>query len=199
MLYKINDIFYSIIGEGYWTGTPAAFIRLAGCNKKCSWCDTNYKERLVGTEQSLLDVVQAFPSSVCVITGGEPLQQDLHPLLKKLAENNIEVHIETNGTHPIEPYLNSELYGWLSVSPKSLAVAMGTMKNADEVKILCGTKNWRTLVHDIKPYLNQMCIKWVMPLDNKNKEKNTKDAVEFVKQNPDWRLCVQMHKYLNIK
>ena len=208
MLYKINEIFYSIIGEGKYTGTPATFIRLAGCNKKCKWCDTPHENYVQYDEDYLSKKSEANPSSVVVITGGEPLRQNIKPLLKKLHESNLEAHIETNGTFRIDPD-TFQLTGWISVSPKGTSWREDTMRIADEVKILCRTKGWKQQIADIKPFLKHDCIKWIMPIDESRNEPSTfrKDlskrnllaAIQYVKLHPDWRLCAQVHKYINVK
>lgn len=111
---KVNEIFYSLQGEGPQLGTPSWFIRLSGCNLNCSWCDSKYASE--GAEMILDDIVNAVSKNNCkniVITGGEPLIQNILPLLKKLQSFNVSV--ETNGT-----IFKSELIGYCKyiVSPK---------------------------------------------------------------------------------
>jgi 7-carboxy-7-deazaguanine synthase len=108
---KIAEIFQSLQGEGKNQGKPCLFIRLAGCNLHCQWCDTAYA-RTGGTEMDLATILEHVmslnPSRVCV-TGGEPLLQtdDLGPLLLSLHQKGIAIDIETNGTidfRPLQPY-----------------------------------------------------------------------------------------------
>lgn len=103
---KINEIFYSIQGEGHWAGLPMVFIRTTGCNLRCTYCDTQYAYH-EGTNMStkdILDDVQQHPCNTVCITGGEPLQQykETHTLISALLDKNYNIHIETNGSHTIQ-------------------------------------------------------------------------------------------------
>jgi len=97
---KVNEIFYSIQGESSFTGKPCAFVRLTGCNLRCNYCDTQYAFN-EGTEMSVPEILQrieAFPTRLVLVTGGEPmLQESVHELFKKLLESNYEVLLETGG------------------------------------------------------------------------------------------------------
>ena len=101
MLYNINETFYSLKGEGLWTGTPMFFIRLAGCNLNCSFCDTDYSTKRQSTVNELIKEVLTSPAERVVITGGEPGLQDTQPLVMDLHAHRIKVHLETNGTVPL--------------------------------------------------------------------------------------------------
>ena len=123
MLYPVSELFTSIQGEGFHTGTPAHFIRLAGCNLNCEWCDTDHSERERLTPEQIVERLHLKRSEVTmvVLTGGEPTIHDLVPLLKTLREQNkIKViAIETNGTH-VEKWLEyREFDVWITLSPKT--------------------------------------------------------------------------------
>jgi 7-carboxy-7-deazaguanine synthase len=101
---KINEIFYSIQGESTFAGLPCAFIRLTGCNLRCSYCDTEYAF-YEGKEMSIPEIIQAiesFPARLALVTGGEPmLQKSVHELFRNLLERNYTVLLETGGQMPL--------------------------------------------------------------------------------------------------
>jgi len=109
---KVNTIFYSIQGEGPLVGKPALFIRLSGCNLKCSWCDTNYTKYeeldLSVISERVHEVRSRTPFGLVVITGGEPCLQDIRPLVDRLIQDGFFVQIETNGTQPLGDIVGPE-------------------------------------------------------------------------------------------
>ena len=124
MKYKVNEIFYSLQGEGWWTGTPMVFVRLSGCNLKCPWCDTDHRNGVEMSADEILSKVREASQGLCrrvCITGGEPLLQLDRALVKTLRDAGLKLHLETNGTLPLPcpPGLgnaesqrpNSHLYG----------------------------------------------------------------------------------------
>jgi organic radical activating enzyme len=208
MDYKINEIFYSLKGEGRWTGTPMSFIRLAGCNLNCSFCDTLSEVNFELNETELLKRIALWPTSHVVITGGEPLTQHITPLVKKLVTNNFQVHLETNGTLP----LSTNLVSWVAVSPKNTELNDTTIAKANEVKFLVGIKDWRYLIdYYIRTYGHKYSTTklYVMPLAKSIKEgdrsasdileKNVKKAMEYCLEHPEFSYCHQLHKVLGIR
>jgi len=136
---KTIEIFASVQGEGLRQGEPTIFVRLAGCNLRCGFCDTKRAWR-DGRETSIDEIVEKvgrlrrdLPATWVCVTGGEPLAQDVRPLILRLHAEGLRVQIETNGTFP--PAL---LADWHSVSPKppDYAVHPGFRKRADEVKLV---------------------------------------------------------------
>ena len=101
MLYNINETFYSLQGEGLWTGTPMFFIRLSGCNLNCKFCDTDYSHHYSDSIEGLVEKVLQSKAERVVITGGEPGLQDTIPLVTSLHSYYLKVHVETNGTLPL--------------------------------------------------------------------------------------------------
>lgn len=190
MLYSITEIFYSIQGEGRNTGMAAWFIRFAGCNLSCSFCDTDHSEKMELDECQIIDLIADEGQNV-ILTGGEPTLQDLKPLLLKLKEEGFYIAIETNGTHSLLKYRIEGLLDWVTVSPKVLPVEVDCI--IDEIKVV-----WPS------PILKQCeSIKanyyYLQPCDDKNKEGNIRETSNIVMQNPKWRLSLQTQKILNLK
>ena len=100
---KVNEIFYSVQGEGRFAGTPAVFLRLSGCNLRCSFCDTDHRSYVQMTEDEIVSEASAYKSRHIVITGGEPTLQLTASLARKLHDKGFFIQIETNGTVPLEP------------------------------------------------------------------------------------------------
>lgn len=195
--YKINEIFVSIQGEGYFSGSPALFIRFYGCNLNCSFCDTkyaltsnNYKIMTIKDILSFADKINPlYIINHIVLTGGEPFLQIDEYLLKSLKEKGYYIQIETNGT--IEP--DSLLYqyiDWITMSPKKDIV----INKVNELKLL-----------DMKQNLSQYETfhnKSLQPLYVNNKieyEKNINTTIERVLTNKGWKLSLQLHKLIGIK
>ncbi|MCI2082718.1 MAG: 7-carboxy-7-deazaguanine synthase QueE [Bacteroidales bacterium] len=205
---KINEIFYSLQGEGSFTGTPMVFIRFSGCNLDCKWCDTDsskftemsdddilaevekcYSES--GAMQSAGPDVEKVQKYVC-LTGGEPGLQVDSALLNLLHMANYEIHMETNGTVGLPPDID-----WVVLSPKSSAKPAVT--DADEIKVVYDGQPdeelacWLNYVAEF--YYIQPC--WVG--DEARRKRNVEAAVAFVEKHPQWRLSLQAHKYLGIR
>ena len=188
MLYSVNEIFYSIQGEGYYAGSAAVFIRLAGCNLQCEWCDTNHEKKEEMTPASIVNsVIRLWPYHArpfIVITGGEPTIQDLTFLVTALKKECMYVAVETNGTGPIPMNVD-----WITVSPKEEHTPyIYNLKKADEIKVVLDgindPENWNS-------YGRQ---KYIQPCSEKYGP-----AVEYVKTHPEWRLSIQIQKILEIR
>jgi len=194
MLYKVAEMFYSVQGEGYWSGRAAYFVRLSGCNLKCPWCDTDHTTKETLTEKDIfaraneafteVEVSNPFrDKKMMIITGGEPSLQNLNDLVAEFKKEGWYIGIETNGTM-LERVPKS--VDWITVSPK-----FGVQYNrlyGSEIKIV--------LDGNIKPedFENGDFEYWfIQPCSQ-----NYKTAVEYVKENPGWRLSVQTQKILSI-
>ncbi len=126
--YTVNEIFYSLQGEGYYTGTPAVFLRFSGCNRQCAFCDTDHHSGTVMTAAQIVEACAAFPAHHLVCTGGEPLLQLDDTLLRALKAKGFYVQIETNGTLPAPTGVD-----WVTCSPKD---APWAIDRADELKVV---------------------------------------------------------------
>jgi 7-carboxy-7-deazaguanine synthase len=188
----LAEIFYSVQGEGAWTGTPAVFVRLAGCNLACDFCDTDYALRFLAAVPEIVARVRAAGGDcpMVVLTGGEPLAQAETPaLIAALRADGRRVHIETNGT--IDVVLPSDV--WLTVSPKErLHPAMAA--RADEAKLIVDGRvpdEWFGAFPVTTPIALQ---------PEGNKPLNIELALAAAKANPTrFRLSLQTHKFIGIR
>ena len=192
MTLQLAEIFYSVQGEGTWTGTPAAFVRLAGCNLACDFCDTDYALKFVANVADVVarvrDAGGACPT--VILTGGEPLAQTAAPaLIDALRADGRRVHIESNGT--IDVALPDDV--WLTVSPKErLHPAMAA--RADEAKLI---------VDGSVPHAWVAAFPAATPIflqPEGNKPANVALAVDAAKQHPArYRLSLQTHKFIGVR
>lgn len=195
---KVNEIFYSIQGEGYFTGTPSVFIRLSGCNLRCNFCDTEHQSYKEYTEDEIINEIAKYPTKHIVITGGEPLLQLNSSFIEKLHNAEKFVQIETNGTISInESYLSN--IDWVTCSPKFEHCLNAEIKlhRIDELKVVVKKDTDMSLYEKIKAQKY-----YVQPCDTKNKKENKEiiiNAVNFIKSNPKWRLSLQTQKILNVR
>lgn len=193
--YKINEIFYSLQGEGYFTGTPSVFIRFSGCNLKCPFCDTDHSSHTEWTEEEIISEVGKYPASHIVLTGGEPSLFIDKEFVGRLQDDGHRfVAIETNGTN-----LLPENIDWVTLSPKFEAcgeIARLRIQECDELKVVF--RNQDLSVYDTinaKHYFLQPC-------DTGDREENEiliRAAIDKCLNNPKWRLSLQTHKLLNIR
>lgn len=193
---RVNEIFYSLQGEGYWTGTPAVFIRFSGCNLKCPFCDTNHQPYVEMTEEEIMNEVSRYPADLVVITGGEPALQLNNKMIELLHNAEKTVAVETNGTKELPKWVD-----WVTVSPKEPYVGKAgkvILTSADEVKIVLDDK----VQHEDPTYGVRADWYFVQPCDTGDKERNKaimQQCVEFIKKNPKWRLSLQTQKVLNVR
>jgi 7-carboxy-7-deazaguanine synthase len=182
MKYNLTEIFYSLQGEGFWTGLPAVFIRFAGCNLNCTWCDTDYTQRMQLTAPEILLEIQQYPSAHIVLTGGEPTLQLTPDLIQRLHQAGKYLHLETNGTMEPPPGLD-----WITISPKEMA--FWEVRQAQELKLVYTgqpIEPFQQAAH-CQYYFLQPCSMSNIP-----------ETIAKVKQCPPWRLSLQTHKLLNI-
>ena len=203
---KINEIFYSLQGEGYHTGRAGVFVRFSGCNLKCPFCDTDfhsYKE--MGEEKIVEEILKADTgnSKFVIITGGEPTLQLTATLITKLKREGYYVAIETNGCGK-----NPSKFGldWITISPKSPFLSGGKgvvlFPKCDEVKLVVDLDNIteETLTQFQKRI--EAYRYYLQPCDTGNDKTNAKIldyTLWLLKQNPKWRLSLQTQKILDIR
>jgi len=216
---RINDIFYSLQGEGYHTGQAALFVRFAGCNLRCPFCDTEFdsyhewSEDYIATEllAHCIDYGMLRNKPIVVLTGGEPTLQVDEAFVDLLHEEGFQVAMESNGILPAPQNLD-----WLTVSPKAFPNKRSQTgkrrpkaKRADEIKIVFDG------IHDpeeiLRAYLRHTglteqvladMLLYLQPCDTGYMDQNneiTALCVNYIKRYPQWRLSLQTHKLIGIQ
>lgn len=200
MKYKVNEIFYSLQGEGFWTGTPMVFVRFSGCNLRCSFCDTSHAAFTEMSADEILSAVRADGGEcrrIC-LTGGEPSLQLDEALVRLLKAEGYALHVETNGTRELPEGLD-----WITLSPKEDVVpnAKVVLEEADEVKLvfdgtlgeerICAWADFPATWH------------FLQPCDTGDPKRNKlilRKTVDYIQSHAgEWRLSLQTHKLLGIK
>ncbi len=193
----LMEHFYTIQGEGFHTGRAAYFVRLAGCDVGCVWCDVKESWDANAHPQvniyTILQYVMEAKAEMAVITGGEPLLHQLDELTALLQQNNIETNIETSGSSPL-----SGNWNWICVSPKKFKEPLlEVIENANELKIVVFNKSDFEWAEKYAALVNKDCILYLQPEWDKA-EQVLPLIIEYVKQNPKWKISLQTHKYLQI-
>ena len=214
--YRINEIFYSLQGEGFNTGRAAVFVRFSGCNLRCPFCDTNFSTFQLLTAQEILSAVRSHlpfsvssgsaaaspfsagsgsaaapqkvpPLPLVVLTGGEPSLQADAPLIDTFHQHGFTVAMESNGTHL--PPINID---WLTISPKAHTV----VTHCNELKCIFDEQGWVEVPANITAdhYFLQPCDVG----DPVRNARITAACVNYIKQHPRWCLSLQTHKLINI-
>ncbi len=193
---RVNEIFYSLQGEGHFTGTPAIFLRLAGCNLACDFCDTDFQAYKDLTEEEIMrEIKNLSPAKHVVITGGEPTLQLTANFVHLLHDAGKFVQIETNGTIPLKQGLET-LIDWITCSPKYKEVKI---QRIDEVKVVYQGQDMSQ--YDVLSPTHDDCW-YLQPCDVKDEEKNrenVKDTVNYILHHPKWKLSLQTHKILGVR
>ena len=191
------ELFYSLQGEGYHQGKAAFFIRLAGCDVGCVWCDVkdswDASKHPVLSVEEIIAAAAAHPSRIAIVTGGEPLLHQLDPLTTALRAAGFQTHIETSGSSPM-----SGSWDWVCLSPKKFKAPLPeSVKAADELKVVVFNKSdfdWaNSFVNDV----NTDCKKYLQPEWEKS-DAMTPFVIEYIKSNPSWELSAQLHKYIQV-
>lgn len=179
---KINEIFYSLQGEGFHTGIPAVFVRFSGCNLSCAFCDTAHEEGVMMSDEQIAEAVASYPARMVVLTGGEPSLWIDESLLSLLRQAGKYICIETNGTHPLPAGID-----WVTCSPKENAPVVLT--KIDEIKVVyIGQDVSKHMAIPARYHFLQPCSC-----------QNTREVIEYILQHPTWRLSLQTHKLIDIQ
>lgn len=197
---KINEIFYSLQGEGHHTGYPSVFVRFSGCNLQCPFCDTHHNQGIFMSDDDIIRAVNLYKADWVVLTGGEPslfIDEDFVRSLKRATGK--KVAIETNGTRPLPDGID-----WISVSPKAGICGDDSkgeilIKRADEIKVV-------DIGQDLEGYFSLPCLdeKTLMYLqpcwvkDEARFAENRLSTVRRILADPRWTLSLQTHRYLGI-
>lgn len=195
-MFRINEIFYSLQGEGFHSGTPAVFIRFSGCNLRCAFCDTQHQEGVSMSLEAILDEVNKYPGApLVVLTGGEPSLFIDEDFVKALKNTGKRIAIETNGTRLLPGNLD-----WVTLSPKTGFdggdVEPCVLQSCDELKVVY-------LGQDLSQYEGiQAGHRFLQPCfsdDEAQRRANMKACVNAVMNNIGWRLSLQIHRILGIR
>ena len=195
-MYRINEIFYSLQGEGFYTGTPAVFVRFSGCNLRCAFCDTQHQAGEMFSLQEIVSEVNRYPvAPLLVLTGGEPSLFIDEALVAELKQKTgKKIAIETNGTRPLPSNLD-----WVTFSPKA-AFDGGdldpcVLTHCDELKVVY-------LGQDLAQYdgieANHRFLQPCFVEDLEQRKANMQACIEAVKNHPNWRLSLQIHRILGL-
>lgn len=186
--YKVNDIFYTLQGEGYFTGNAAVFIRFADCNLKCSFCDTDFAASIDMELDDIAETIGQYKAKHIVLTGGEPSLQTDEALLDMLHAEGCFVQIETNGTNALPNNID-----WITLSPKNDDLAI---TRCDELKVIYyGQQLDKFFDIEAKHYFLQPCSCGNVHRDGEI----TLKTVQACMKDPRWRLSLQTQNYIGIK
>lgn len=193
----LMEDFYTIQGEGFYQGCAAYFIRLGGCDVGCVWCDV--KESWDASAHPLVHVdtivarAQSSSAPMAVVTGGEPAMYDLIPLTEALHKAGMRTHIETSGAYPL-----TGDWDWICFSPKKFKYPDSSVyAKAYELKIIVYNKSDLAWAEEHAAKVNRQCKLFLQPEWSKEKEMLPL-LIDYCKTNPQWRISLQVHKYMNI-
>ncbi|MEO8412815.1 MAG: 7-carboxy-7-deazaguanine synthase QueE [Ginsengibacter sp.] len=193
----VMESFYTLQGEGFHQGKAAYFIRLAGCDVGCIWCDVKESwDKDLYPEQSIEQIVhnaKKYPGRIAVITGGEPTLYNLEALTEQLHEEGFLNNIETSGAHPL-----SGAWDWICLSPKKFKAPLPEiMLRAHELKIIVFNTSDFDWAEKYAKLVSPECKLYLQPEWNKAATV-TPFIVDYIKTNPRWELSLQIHKYINV-
>lgn len=196
LMLPLMERFYTIQGEGYHQGTAAYFIRVGGCDVGCHWCDVKESwDALLHPPTTIEALTEgaAEKSKIIVITGGEPLMYNMDPLTDMLRANGMRTHIETSGAHPL-----SGNWDWICLSPKKRKLPTEEIYQvANELKVIVFNMDDFRFAEEQAAKVNADCLLLLQPEWSK-REKMMPLIVDYVMENPKWKVSLQTHKYLNI-
>ncbi len=196
-MYRVNEIFHSLQGEGFHTGTASVFVRFSGCNLRCAFCDTQHETGTMMSLPQIVDEVNRYRSApLLVLTGGEPalwIDEELITALKTFTGKTIA--IETNGTHTLPPGID-----WVTLSPKDAfpggSVQPSILTECDELKVVYTGQDLEQYRHIHARH------RFLQPChcdDERQRHTRMRATVAAVLAHPEWRLSLQTHRVLNIR
>jgi len=196
-MFPVMEHFYTIQGEGFHQGRAAYFIRLAGCDVGCVWCDVKESWTEDGAERLSIDRLKLFVkeagANLVVVTGGEPLMHNLDELTHELQSEGIEVNIETSGAYPL-----SGKWNWICVSPKKFKAPLPEMLlAANELKVVVFNKSDFDWAEKNAASTSSKCKLYLQPEWSKS-SMIMPEIVEYIKLHPKWELSLQIHKFIQV-
>ena len=196
-MLPLMEAFYSIQGEGYYSGTPAYFLRIGGCDVGCHWCDVKESwEADLHPPTTIVDILKEiakYPVETVVITGGEPLMWNLDKLTSAIKDMGMKVHLETSGAYPY-----SGNFDWICLSPKKMQPPLDAIKPiVNELKVIVSNKHDFIWAEQQREELSKNCRLYLQAEWSK-RESVIPMMIDFVKDNKHWTISLQSHKYMNI-
>lgn len=195
-MLPLMEAFYTIQGEGFHKGTAAYFIRVGGCDVGCHWCDVkeswNAELHPPTAIEQIVENAEKYSRTI-VVTGGEPLMWNMEPLTQMLKDKGMQIHIETSGAYKL-----TGIWDWICLSPKKMKLPTEEVyKVANELKVIVFNKDDFRFAEEQAAKVKEGCILYLQPEWSK-REKMIPLIVDYVMQNPQWKVSLQTHKYLNI-
>jgi len=196
LMLPVMEQFYTVQGEGAFTGTAAWFIRLGGCDVGCHWCDVkeSWDAALhpLSSVDSIVDQVDPRTTTV-VITGGEPLMWNLVPLTEALRRKGLKLHLETSGAHPL-----SGSWDWICLSPKKFQAPLSAIyPEARELKVIVFHQSDFQWAETHAAQVGKDCVLFLQP-EWSRREQVAPLMVDYVQNHTRWKISIQTHKYLRI-
>ncbi|HXS55038.1 MAG TPA: 7-carboxy-7-deazaguanine synthase QueE [Hanamia sp.] len=193
----IMEAFYTIQGEGFHQGKAAYFIRLAGCDVGCVWCDVkeSWDENLYPLQaiDKIVNKAKEYPARLAVITGGEPTLHNLETLTTTLKKEGFSTNIETSGSSPL-----TGTWDWICLSPKKFKAPLEEiLDKANELKIIIFNKSDFLWAEKYASKVNSSCKLYLQPEWSRSSIVIPL-IIDYIKQNPKWELSLQVHKYINV-
>lgn len=195
--YPVMEMFYSLQGEGYHQGKAAFFIRLAGCDVGCVWCDVkdswDATKHPSFTIDQIVQAAVAHPSKIAIVTGGEPLLHELTPLTTALKKAGFQTHIETSGSSKL-----SGDWDWICLSPKKFKQPLlESVQAASELKVVVFNASDLEWAESFAKQVSPTCKLFLQPEWDKAMTM-TPLVIDYIKANPQWELSAQLHKYIQV-
>ncbi|MBD98581.1 MAG: 7-carboxy-7-deazaguanine synthase QueE [Verrucomicrobia bacterium] len=193
----LMEEFPTLQGEGFHSGRFSYFVRVAGCDVGCHWCDV--KESWKANKHPLVSYDNIFSNALrsgakfIVVTGGEPFMYSLESLCKKFLEKNFELAVETSGAYPI-----TGTWHWICLSPKKNKAPLDEFyAKANELKVIIYNKDDFKWAEEHASKVNSEC-KLYLQVEWSKRDENTPLILDYIKENPQWKLSLQTHKYIGI-
>ncbi len=196
-LLPLMEEFYTIQGEGFHAGKPAYFIRIGGCDVGCNWCDVklswNAKDFPPIRADEIIERAVCYPAKAVVVTGGEPSLYNLDYFTKELKKKSIKTFVETSGSHKL-----TGIWDWICLSPKQQFPPLKEIySKANELKVIIQDKNDFKWAENNAEMINKNCYLLLQP-EWSARQKILPEIIDYVKNNPKWRISLQSHKYMGI-
>jgi organic radical activating enzyme len=193
----VMESFYTIQGEGFHQGKAAYFIRLAGCDVGCIWCDVKdswdeSKHPKLSFDEIIRNA-EKFPGRIAVVTGGEPLMHNCDELTMRLKKAGFRTHIETSGAWPL-----SGQWDWICFSPKKFKAPLEEISSrAHELKVVVYNKSDFEWAEKYAAQVNPDCKLFLQPEWSRSST-ITPIIIDYIKENPKWEFSLQLHKYIHV-